>query len=231
MKRTFLIAFSAALVLSGAASAGSLLLTPDQYPPAQLLPPPPADGSPEAKAEMDELHHLQDTRTAKQFAAAMWDYKDEDITAFVGVIGPKFDLAKLPKTAALFAEVKAEEKAAGKLAKDYFQRNRPWVIDPSLKSCAKSDAPKSSYPSGHATLAYSMTFILSALVPEKSEALSARAKQYSENRLVCGMHYRRDIVAGQILGTDVAIDLMRNATFQQEFDAAKAELIAAKITK
>jgi acid phosphatase (class A) len=231
MNRTFLMALAAALALSGTASAGSLLLTPDQYPPAQLLPPPPADGSPEAKAEMDELHHIQDTRTKKQFAAAMRDYKDEDITAFVGVIGPKFNLAKLPKTAALFAQVKAEERAAGKLAKDYFQRNRPWVIDPSLKSCAQSDAAKSSYPSGHATLAYSMTFVLSALVPKKSEALMARAKQYSENRLVCGMHYRRDIVAGQILGTDVALDLMQNRTFQQEFDAAKAELRATRITR
>ena len=32
----------------------------------------------------------------------------------------------------------------------------------------------------------------------------ARAADYAENRLVCGMHRRRDIQAGQVLGTVVA---------------------------
>lgn len=231
MKHKLLMVMCAALVAGGFAPAfADPLLKADEDNLVQLLPPPPADGSDVAKAEMDELHKIEKTRTAKQFEAADWDYKHEDITAFVAVMGPKFDLAKLPKTAALFDLVKAEDKATGKIAKNYFKRNRPWVVDPTLKSCDQSDPPQSSYPSGHSTIGYSMTVILGALVPEKAELLKKRADQYAENRLVCSMHYHKDVVAGQILGTAIAVDLLQNAAFKEKFDAAKAELIAAKIT-
>jgi acid phosphatase (class A) len=211
------------------AGASPVFLSTAYYNPAELLPPPPADGSPSAKAEMDELHRIEKARTADQFARALADDHDEDITAFSQVMGPGFDLKVLPKTAALFADVKAEEKTAAKLAKDYFKRNRPWIIDPSLKSCAQDDPPQSSYPSGHATMGYAMAVILAKLAPEKAQAIMARASEYAENRLVCGMHYRRDIVAGEVLGTVVSAELMTTFGFQEEFDAAKNELRAAHV--
>ena len=59
----------------------------------------------------------------------------------------------------------------------------------------------------------------------------ARANFYAENRLVCGMHFRRDIVAGEVLGTAVALTLMHDADFKAEFDAAEQELKAAHVTQ
>jgi acid phosphatase (class A) len=231
MKHKFSMLTSAALVaLALNPVFADPLLKADEDHLVQLLPPPPADGSDTAKAEMDELHKIEKTRTDKQFAAADWDFKHEDVSAFVGVMGPDFDLARLPKTAELFDIVKAEAKATGKVAKNYFKRNRPWVVDPTLKSCDQGDPPQSSYPSGHATLGYSTTVILGALVPAKAEALKIRADQYAENRLVCSMHYRKDIVAGEILGTAIAVDLLQNTTFKAKFDDAKTELVAAGIT-
>ena len=221
---TFL--FAASL---GPAAAAPVFLSTSFYNPAQLLPPPPADGSPVAKAEMDELHRIEKTRTADQFAHALADDKDEDITAFAEVMGPGFDIKALPRTAALFVDVKAEEKTAAKLAKDFFKRNRPWIVDPSLKSCAQDDPPQSSYPSGHATMGYAMAVVLAALAPEKAQAILARASDYAENRLVCGMHYRRDIVAGEVLGTTVAAEMMTTPGFKNEFEAARDELRAAHI--
>jgi acid phosphatase (class A) len=52
----------------------------------------------------------------------------------------------------------------------------------------------------------------------------ARAKEFAENRLVCGMHFRSDIEAGQEMGTVIALSLMQNAAFKADYDAAKAEL-------
>ncbi|MDE2161627.1 MAG: phosphatase PAP2 family protein [Alphaproteobacteria bacterium] len=231
MKRTTLLvaALFACGVFAGTAAADPVFLSNSFYNPALLLPPPPADGSPEARAEMDELHRIQKNRTPEEFARALADDHDETVTAFAGVMGPGFDLTALPKTAQLFADVKAEEKSAAKLAKNFFRRNRPWIVDPSLKSCAQTDAPQSSYPSGHATMAYSAAVILAALAPEKGQAIMARAADYSENRLVCGMHYRRDIVAGEVLGTTVAVELLQTPGFKEEFDAAEDELRAAHV--
>lgn len=211
------------------AAEATLLLPTTAYPPAQLLAAPPADGSAVQKRELDELRQIQASMTAADFAAAARDDKSEDVTAFAAIMGPGFNLATLPKTAALFAIVRAEEKNAAKLAKGYFLRNRPWTQDSALKTCTRADAPQSSYPSGHATMGYSMAVILAALAPENAPALLKRAEVYAENRLACGVHYRSDIVAGQVLGTVVAEELLLNPTFQQAFEAAKTELHDAKL--
>ena len=73
-------------------------------------------------------------------------------------------------------------------------------------------------------MGYAMAVVLAALMPEKGQAIMARAAVYAENRLVCSAHFRRDIVAGQTLGTAVAVMLLHNAKFRVEFGAAEAEL-------
>ncbi|MDE2182594.1 MAG: phosphatase PAP2 family protein [Alphaproteobacteria bacterium] len=226
MKR---ILMTVAVLAASCLPLQAAFLAPSDYRAEELLPAPPADGSPAAKAEMDELHRIEATRTPDQFAKALADDRDEDITAFYGVMGRGFDLKQLPKTARLFADVKAEEKAAAKLAKNTFRRKRPWIVDPALKTCASDDAPLSSYPSGHSTMGYAMATVLAALAPEKAPAIMARARQFAENRLVCSMHFRSDIAAGQVLGTVVAVELMHKPAFMTEFEAARAELITAHV--
>ena len=45
------------------------------------------------------------------------------------------------------------------------------------------------------------------------------------------MHRRRDIQAGQVLGTVVAELLLRSPGFKTEFEAAKEELRATGVTR
>lgn len=210
-------------------AADAPLIPATQFNPAALLPSPPADGSSAAVAEMDELHRIEKARTPAQFQAAKRDDETEDAMAFAQATGAGFDLKVLPQTAKLLDEVRTEEKAATKLAKNYFRRNRPWIADPKLVTCASDDPPQSSYPSGHATMGYSFAVILAALAPQKSQAIMARASDFAENRLVCSMHYRRDIIAGAALGADVAFALLQNPQFKSQFAVAQAELRAAHI--
>ena len=195
------------------------------------MPAPPADNSAAAKAELSELQRIQASRTPDDFARAKSDEETENATIFEVAIGSGFDLKALPATAKLLADVRNDEKEAASAAKKFFQRNRPWIVEPNLQSCAKDDSPKSSYPSGHSTMGYAMGVILASLIPDKAEAILARANDYAENRLVCGMHYRRDIVAGEVLGTAVAVELLHNAQFKPEYDAAEQELKAAHLTQ
>lgn len=69
------------------------------------------------------------------------------------------------------------------------------------------------------------------MIPEKAQAILARARDYAENRMVCGMHYRSDIVAGEVLGTTVARELLNNPAYRLEFDAAEKELKAAGLAR
>jgi acid phosphatase (class A) len=213
------------------ADAVPAILSFSDYDPKILLPPPPLEESQAAKAELAELDDIQSRRSQEDFARADRDFRTRDGSIFAEAIGPAFVLAKLPKTARMLEQVREEEEAAGSVAKDYFRRTRPWIVDPSLNSCSKADAPQSSYPSGHSTMAYAMGVVLSSLLPEKAQAIMSRAADYAENRLVCGMHRRRDIQSGQVLGTVVAELLLRNPHFRVEYVAAKRELQAAAIAR
>lgn len=220
------LALAATPAIAGDAPAS--LLSPADLDPALVLPPPPADGSRQAQAELAELRGIEQNRTPEMLAAAKHDSATKNASIFAEAIGPGFDLARLPATAKLMTEVRATEKDAADRAKDHFRRNRPWIVAPELKGCGKDDdAPQSSYPSGHTTMAFSMGAVLARLEPAHATAILARAASYGQSRIICEVHFRSDVTGGEALGLIVADRLMQKPAFVADFNAAKAELSAA----
>ena len=208
------------------------VLTEAQVDPALLLPPPFKDGSDEQKAELGDVQKAYKNRTPERRAQAEWDDKHESVELFAATLGPKFDLSKLPVTARLVAVVENEQSVTANIAKRYFLRNRPWAMDSSLVPCDyKPDAkPLTSYPSGHATLGYSLGLVLAALMPEKAQPVLTRARDYAYSRIVCADHYASDLEASHVLATEMVMLMMKDAKFAADFNAAKAELKAAGLT-
>jgi acid phosphatase (class A) len=170
----------------------------------------------------------------------MWDASHEDPTPFVAVIGPGFDLVKLPATAKLLADVQYESDVSAGMAKEYFKRKFPVTAempaDYSQWSCDAVDRkpetrPLRSYPSGHTTLGFSLGVVLANLMPQKSQTILARSQSYGYSREVCGDHYHADVDAGRVLGTVVGVLLVHNDALKPEMEAAKAELKAAGLTE
>ncbi|MBA2590554.1 MAG: phosphatase PAP2 family protein [Alphaproteobacteria bacterium] len=214
----------AALALgSGGAQAG--LLAPGDFAAGRYLPPPPDAAT--TNREMDELHAIAARSTADDRAVAKRDAENETPTIFNDAAG--FDLAASPETFKLLTLVGDEEEDDTKDAKAFFHRDRPYAAEPAIKACTpvKPGKAANSYPSGHATRAFSMGVVLADLVPARSQEIMARASQYAERRLVCGVHYRSDIVAGQQFGTVLALKLMQNPAFQAQMAKALAEIRAA----
>ena len=203
----------------------------DMYDPAHFLPPPPEEGSPRALAELAETKRLLADATPAQRAAAASDDGNENGTIFAVVLGPAWDLAKLPATAKVINEVTASEGPFSDIAKNEFHRKRPWIVDASIQTCAahRPSQDLQSYPSGHGTVGYGMGVVLANLMPNHAQAILGRSAQFAENRLICGMHFRSDIVAGQQFGTIMAIRLMQNPQFQADMAAAKTELQAVHL--
>lgn len=230
MKRALLAAVTLCVAAAPAPKVLSLLDAQD-LDPALVLPPPPATGSAQVLAELAELRAAGVARTAAEEAEARLDGETKNATIFAGVLGPQFDLERLPATAALLAQVRASEKAAVDRGKEHFKRARPYVLDPALKSCKRNDDPLSSYPSGHTSMAFSMGETLARLVPEKADALLARAARYGQSRIVCEQHFRSDVSAGQMLGLLIAERLLAKPEFRTAFDAARRELVIAGIAR
>jgi acid phosphatase (class A) len=224
----FCVAASAllfAVCLTGTAQAA--LLDPAEIDASRLLPPPPMAGSAAARAEVAELHAIAASSSAELLEKARRDDGDEKPDLFNAALG--FDVTALPATNKLLTEVAEEEDADSKPAKAYFHRDRPWIVDSSIRTCVavKPGPAANSYPSGHTTLSFSMGVVLASLIPEKSQVILARASEFAEHRLVCGVHFRSDIVAGQEFGTVLALRLMQKPGFKAEMEAARMELRAA----
>ena len=207
-------------------SAQAALLTPAEIDASRFLPPPPAAGSVDEKAEFQELKAIAARSTPEELVQAAHDAKDETPDIFNAALG--FDIAAKPQTLKLLNMVVEEEDVDTKAPKAYFHRLRPYSADASIKTCepVKPGKAANSYPSGHSSLAFSMGVVLASLVPEKSQAILARSEEYAEHRLVCGVHFRSDIVAGQQFGTVLALKLMENPAFRAQMDLARAELAA-----
>ena len=207
-------------------------LDPAQMPPALTLPAPPADHTPRADAELAEVKAIMAGSSPERVAQAKADSQDES-AGFFGDTVPGLDLSHLPVTKKLFDDLRSDEDLEAKLFKTWFARKRPYQVDTTIVTCDPADntTKPSSYPSGHATMGYSMAVVLADLVPEKGGDVMARAQLYAENRLVCGVHYRADIVAGQVLGTLIGEELLRSPALQTELEAARAELKAAKVAQ
>jgi len=192
-----------------------------------LLGPPPAQESTETQAELQLLEQAERERTSEQARAAAAD-SERSAFRFANVMGAGFTADRLPLTAALLAEAADEAEQAVHRAKEHFARPRPYAVDHSLhaiikKGDGKGDKPGAAYPSGHSTFAYVTAILLAQLVPEKSDAIFARAADFAHNRIVAGVHYPSDVAAGRISGTVVANLLLQDPRFQADLTLARAE--------
>jgi acid phosphatase (class A) len=211
------------------AAAVSKFLKPGDLDPALVLPPPPADDAPAAVEGRAELHRIAAARTPERLEQAKHDDELEDVRAIAAPLGPAFNLERFPTTAKLFADLRNEDSVAAKQAKAYFKRERPFFNDKALDACDDGHDRQNSYPSGHATMAWSAAAVLSNLMPGNAQVILAHTTDYVESRLVCGVHYRADIDAGQVLGNVLVGRLMTKPEFQAEVEAARVELTAAHI--
>ncbi|MDR0780123.1 MAG: phosphatase PAP2 family protein [Pseudomonadales bacterium] len=213
-----------------ALAAEQSFLVAEKLDPQRLLPPPPTDPL-ELAEDLAVVKRVIAARTPQRLAAAQWDDDHEDASLYGATLGPGFDLAALPATAELLTIVKREASQAGKTAKAVFARNRPWAVDPAIVSiCDPNDKPATSYPSGHGMLGYATALVLVELLPNRAQAILARAQDYGFSRVVCGSHFPSDLRASAMLSTYLVDHLLQDAEFQVKLEAARVELQAAKLT-
>jgi acid phosphatase (class A) len=241
MTRFYSTTAAAALCLALAAAAHAqapatapepTYLTEFDLDAVRLVAAPAADGSVRQTEELAQVRRLIATRSPERLSQAVWDAEHENASIYQATLGPAFDLAKLPATAALLHIVDTERKRA-EGAKDIFLRKRPWAFDPSIVPCDNGQLtkkPASSYPSGHSLTGYSLGLALASLIPEKAAVIEARAGDYAYSREVCGAHYHSDTEASHVLAVALVTALFAKPQITPKIDAARAELRAAGLT-
>jgi acid phosphatase (class A) len=231
MLRLFLYALAIGAALSCAAAAqdenhaSPHFLSAGQIDLTKILPPPPKPGSKAQQRDMAISLAWQARRTPAMEALAQAD-SDRSVFRFGLILGDSFAKDRLPIAARFFDEVAGDERIVGAAAKTYWNRPRPFVTSARIHPCVEQP-PTNSYPSNHATTGMLYAQILARMLPEQRLRLLARARQYAEDRVICGVHYTSDIEAGKRAGAIEAFAMFRSAAFGREFDEAKAEIRSA----
>ncbi|MDP2874777.1 MAG: phosphatase PAP2 family protein [Holophaga sp.] len=185
------------------------------------IPPPPAPGSLAAAADLEAVLQVQVWRTPKSVAWAkavhigtVWNFSE--------TLGPWFVEAKLPRLALLFRDIGKELGPISAAAKTPFQRPRPFRMDARVLPCIPP--PEGfSYPSGHALYLFMQAEVLAEIFPGARQALFDYAHRAAWGRILAGVHFPTDLVAGQILAKTFVDEIKKSAAFQDEIMACQIE--------
>ncbi|HZU62681.1 MAG TPA: phosphatase PAP2 family protein [Novosphingobium sp.] len=201
-------------------------LNPADVLPQRLYAQPPVAGSTYEKLELDFVRADIASASPERLAQAKWDEEHENPTAFNEVLGR--DLTKLPATWDLLITIQDEAYAVSSLAKDAFDRQRPFGLDHALPTCEKVDYAKTGrgYPSGHATVGYAVGWTLARLMPDIAPGILSRADEYAQSRSLCAAHFPSDTAASKAVAMLVAERLINDPRLADKIAAARKELSA-----
>lgn len=138
---------------------------------------------------------------------------------------------QIPKTMELIEQSKLGvqvEGASSDKAKQEFAYPRPFRTAPDrIKKVSTSsvyNVGKYSFPSGHSRLAYLEGMTLATFLPELAPQILARSADAGQSRVVLGVHYPLDVIAGRTVGTRMVAARWSDPSFRVKLEAAKKEL-------
>jgi len=176
-----------------------------------LLGDYPVLGTISGQSDLDVLLEYQNNRTKEEceYAANQDSVSLESL--FVNNDGPlsKREARRLKiRLAFLYAEAGFNILKA----KNLYERPRPYDSHPELEPCIPKET-SFSYPSGHTALGRALARSLSEIYPERAALFMKRSNEISENRIIGGVHYPTDVVAGKILGDEIADVIIKSKAF------------------
>ncbi len=205
--------------------AGERYLAPDKVDGIALLAPPPAPDSAEQAADLASARQVFKAATPAERERAEKD-ASLSIYNFAPAIGDFFQAGKFPKVDLFFEHVKTNISSAINTPKEHWKRQRPYQLDKSLE--LGKPEKSFSYPSGHSTRGTVQSLLLAELFPEHAEKILEFGRTIGWDRVIIGKHFPTDVNAGRVLGQAIVRELKKNAAFQRDFAAAKAEVDAAR---
>jgi hypothetical protein len=162
--------------------------------------PPPAFGSPEFLAALEEVRHLSDHRTPEQLASALY-WADGPGThtppghwnKIASDLVHRYRLGEL-RAARVLAYLNMAVMDAGISCWD--AKYEYWLIRPSQADPAITTPPGlpnfPAYTSGHSSFSGAAAVVLGHFFPAEQERLRAMAEEAAISRVYGGIHYRFD---------------------------------------
>lgn len=203
----------------------------------RVLGPPPVEGSLADADDVAAIGRRQAQTPAERWAVAEAD-ADTLYDRFSQVVGTPLTRERFPILIQMLNRSERQVSAPIFAAKDVYKRARPYQRLKLARVCGKDAAPapdpdaqkRTSYPSGHAAYGWTAALVLAQAAPDKAPAILRRGMDYGESRVICGMHFPSDIVAGQLVATAVVERLASSPEFVADLTCAREELAGRGLT-
>ena len=205
-----------------AQARGWFLDSVSQFRPA----PPPAFGTPEFQAALDEVKRVARERTREQTELARrWNDSDPwalwNETASAAIRRHRMPDADAARVLAVLNVAASDAIIACFEAKYHYWTIRPSQADTTLALADSVGLPNfPAYPSGHACSAGAFDAVLGHFFPQDKSQFTRIAEEQAMSRLYGGVHYRFDNDRGLELGRVVArhaIDRERSGGLKKWF--------------
>lgn len=199
-----------------------------------LLPPPAAEGSAAAAADLDAYRQTRALRDTPRWTMATADDNlrfPKAAEVFSCALDMPINAESTPHLNMLLRRTLLDAGLSTYGAKDHYKRTRPFVA---LKesTCAPASEPAlakdGSYPSGHAALGWAWGLVLTEIAPDRADAILQRAHAFGQSRVICGVHWQSDVDAGRLMGAATVARLQSDPTFQAQAALARQEVMSAR---
>ncbi|HLZ74371.1 phosphatase PAP2 family protein [Phenylobacterium sp.] len=199
----------------------------------KILPPAPQKG--DIRYETDRKMFLGTRKLAgtPRFALAL---NDDALSGqalmkdFSCALGVELTAANAPKFMSMIPRIGRDASTATNLPKDYWKRQRPFLIDKG-PTCIDQNGPIKDtldYPSGHNTYSWAVGLILAELAPDRATEILVRARAYGESRMVCGVHNMSAVENGRTNGGILVAALHSSPEFRADIETVRAEIAKAR---
>lgn len=192
------------------------------------LPAPPAEGSEIARIDLAEVRANHPAPQSPAWQDAIADARaylaPDIISRFNDVTERDLRAAERPQLMKLLTRMRPEMEKISSDNKALYKRNRPYAQHSDVTPCSTDYLVKDqSYPSGHSFVGYTTALVLADVFPERADAILARGVRYSNNRVVCGVHYPSDVAQGRFIAAAYIAAARQNPAFAAGLDCAKRE--------
>lgn len=227
MLKQFALVLSSLMLLALAFAAPTQALDPEArlYLPAgsvdagTLIEPPPKLDSTKLREQMTVVLWLQRTRTPAQIAFVR---KTLNLKRFAPILSELLvyaDGIELKNTLdGVISEVRADYDAL----KGKFDLPRPFQVNEAVQPVGEA-RPVAAYPSGHAIRATVYARLLGEIFPDQKDALIELGQQIGYGRVIAGVHFPIDVIAGQKLGHAYADVIVKQAAFKEAVERIRGE--------
>lgn len=223
---------SAAVARVETAKTQSGYLAPGAFDLLAVLPPAPRPDDPRGISDRAIFKATRTLVGTPRWAMATNDVKlapadmMRDFSCATGImLTPQI----APRIATLIARASFDTARGTGIAKTFYKRQRPFLIDQGVICQPAAEVADSyDYPSGHTTAGWTWATLLAELAPDRASAILARGRAFGESRIVCGVHNASAVEAGR-LSASATLTAMRDVPlFNADLAAAHVEMAALR---